>query len=221
MRGIGEFLAGEGYSVLGVRLAGHATEPDDLKRVHWQDWLASVEDGYHLLRGLSKIIFIAGLSMGGVLTLLFSSRFPVSGLILMSTPFQVPPDPRIRYLKLFQYIIPKASKGKSDWHDLNPTEDHVHYPHYITRAVIEVVKLLDEMQSSLPKISAPALIVHSKDDQTVPIEHMRNIYTNIGSQDKEMIAIEKSGHVITRDAQKDQVFNLTGEFIKKVSSNQP
>ena len=68
MRWMGEYLAGQGYSVLGVRLAGHATKPADLIRTRWQDWLASVEDGYHLLQGDCAQIFVCGLSMGGILS---------------------------------------------------------------------------------------------------------------------------------------------------------
>ena len=64
MRWMGEYLANEGYSVLGIRLAGHATQPEDMMRMHWQDWLASVEDGYYLLKDQVDHIFLVGLSMG-------------------------------------------------------------------------------------------------------------------------------------------------------------
>ena len=92
MRWMGEYLAQKGFSVLGVRLAGHATQPEDILRVHWQDWLTSVEDGYHLLKGVASNIVIGGLSLGGVLSLIFASRFEVAGVIAMSTIFELPPD---------------------------------------------------------------------------------------------------------------------------------
>lgn len=44
MRPLGEFLASKGYSVLGVRLAGHTTHPDDLKRTRKTDWLDNIEE---------------------------------------------------------------------------------------------------------------------------------------------------------------------------------
>jgi carboxylesterase len=50
MRLMGKFLAERGYTSLGVRLAGHATHPDDMIRTRYTDWLASVEDGYAMLR---------------------------------------------------------------------------------------------------------------------------------------------------------------------------
>jgi carboxylesterase len=48
MRWLGEYLANQGYTVLGVRLAGHATRPEDMRRMNWEDWAVSVEDGYYL-----------------------------------------------------------------------------------------------------------------------------------------------------------------------------
>jgi esterase/lipase len=58
MRLCGEYLSIKGYPVLGIRLAGHATHPDDLARIRWQDWLVSVEEGLAVLRAVcDKDIF--------------------------------------------------------------------------------------------------------------------------------------------------------------------
>ncbi len=45
MRWMGEYLNRQGYTVCGIRLAGHATRLKDMVRSRWQDWLLSVEDG--------------------------------------------------------------------------------------------------------------------------------------------------------------------------------
>jgi carboxylesterase len=69
MRWLGEYLNGQGYTVCGIRLNGHATKPEDMIRSRWQDWLLSVEDGFNLLRSCTYQVFLLGLSMGGVLSL--------------------------------------------------------------------------------------------------------------------------------------------------------
>jgi carboxylesterase len=219
MRWMGEYLSRQGYSVLGVRLAGHATHPDDLLRVSWNDWMASVEDGYHQLKCVSKEIVIAGLSMGGILSLLFTARFPVAGLIAMSTPYELPPDPRMRFLHLLWRLVPTVPKGEPDWQDPAPAQDHVDYPHYTTKAIIELNKLTAEMRSSLHRITTPALLIHSKKDGSVPYEHMEKIYSHLGSQDKEMVTIENGGHVIVRDIEKERVFEAARAFIQRISGN--
>jgi carboxylesterase len=216
MRWMGEYLAKDGCSVLGVRLAGHATVPDDLLRVSWQDWLSSVEDGYHLLKGMSKDIIVAGLSMGGILTLLFAANFQVSGLIAMSTPYELPPDPRMRFLPWLWRFMPTLSKGEPDWQDPKPAEDHIDYPYYATKAIIELVQLIAEMQVALPRITAPALLMQSTKDGSVSYDNMEKIYTRLGSQDKEMVTLENSGHVIVRDQDKERVFETAASFIRGV-----
>jgi carboxylesterase len=76
MRPLGEALAGAGLTVLGVRLAHHATQPRDMFRSHWRDWYASVLDGYYLLRDQCETVFVMGLSAGGTLALYLAAHRP-------------------------------------------------------------------------------------------------------------------------------------------------
>src|SRR5919108_165379 len=105
MRWMGEYLHQQGYSCLGLRLAGHATHPQDMIRSRWTDWTASVEDGYNLLCGLADTIFLVGLSMGGVLSLLMSTRLKVRGVISMSAPSRLPTDYPIWFLQFISFFI--------------------------------------------------------------------------------------------------------------------
>jgi len=68
MRLMGEYLSEQGLTVLGIRLPGHATDLPDMIRVKWKDWLAAVEDGINILSNCCENIFVAGLSMGGILS---------------------------------------------------------------------------------------------------------------------------------------------------------
>ena len=45
MDDLGKHLSGHGYTALGLRLPGHATNPGDLNRMRWWDWIAAVDDG--------------------------------------------------------------------------------------------------------------------------------------------------------------------------------
>jgi carboxylesterase len=62
MTWFGDHLVKEGHTVLGIRLAGHATTPEDLARTRWLDWLASVEDGINILKGCTQVQIAIGLS---------------------------------------------------------------------------------------------------------------------------------------------------------------
>jgi carboxylesterase len=218
MRWMGEYLASKGYSILGVRLTGHATQPEDMLRAHWQDWVTSVEDGYDLLKGVADQVFVVGLSMGGVLSLLFASQHQVSGVVAMSTPYALPNDPRMPFIQVLSWLQPKMPKGPPDWHDLEAAKDHIDYPYYPTRAIAELRDLLNEMRAALPKVSVPVLLIHSRQDPGVLPHNAEQILAQLGSQDKHLLWVENSGHVITREPEKQVVFKAAEDFIRRIQS---
>src|SRR6478752_1325815 len=71
MRLLGEDLAARGFAVEGVRLAGHAATTRDLAASTWHDWYRSADEALNRLRARvgKKRVAVAGLSMGGLLTL--------------------------------------------------------------------------------------------------------------------------------------------------------
>jgi carboxylesterase len=225
MRWMGEYLMDRGYSVLGIRLAGHATQPGDMIRSRWTDWTASVEDGYQLLHGLADHIYLIGLSMGGILALLMSTRLDVKGVVGISTPYQLADDWRLKYiefLSIFQAYLPKV-KGQpgSGWVDQEAREEHVSYPQNPVRSIAELNKLTTNMRAALPKVRLPVLLIHSKGDKYVLPENMELIYKElVNVQDKTKLYVTNSGHVVTRDAARLQAFQAAAEFIRRVESGQ-
>ena len=218
---MGEYLNEKGLTCLGIRLTGHATDPEDMIRSNWTDWTASVEDGYQLLRGVTEDIFLVGLSMGGILSLLMSTRLYVKGVVAMSTPYKLPDDPRLRKIdwisKIVAYMPKSDEEPGSSWFDKDAWKDHISYPMNPVRSIGELNKLLGEMRAALPKIAVPVLLVHSKDDRYVLSENMELIYADLkNTSDKAKLYISGSGHVVTRDAARHQVFESALEFIQRV-----
>lgn len=220
MRWMGEYLAEQGFSVLGVRLAGHATDPEEMIRTRYVDWMHSVEDGYHLLKGATDRVFLIGLSMGGVLSLLMASKLDVAGVFVMSTPYQLA-DSRIKFTKILAPFIKYLPKTKEEpgatWLDKESWRDHISYPQNPVRSIAELPPLLDEMRAALPKVDVPTLLVHSRNDTYVPADSMEKIYNALGTTDKEMIWVTESGHVIPREPAKTEVFAAAAQFIRRVS----
>jgi carboxylesterase len=225
MRWMGEYLNRElGFTCLGVRLSGHATRPKDMVRSRWTDWTASVEDGYNLLRGAADEIYFVGLSMGGALSLLMSTRLDVKGIVTISAPYQLTAQYPAWQIKLYSYFrtyLPK-SKGEpgAGWFDMEAYKGHISYPLNPIRSAAELKLLLDKMQTALPKITAPALLIHSKDDAYVLPENMEKIYAGlVNTSDKTKLLVTGSGHVVTRDAARHQVFEAARDFIKRIEEN--
>ena len=221
---MGEFLHGQGYTCLGVRLAGHATHPTDMIRSTRADWIASVEDGYHTLCGLTDGIFLMGLSMGGVLSLLLATRLNVMGVVALSTPHRMPSDYPVWLMRLFSHFMPFHRKGSGDpgsgWFDSLAYKEHISYPRNPVRSAAELKLLILEMRKSLPEVHVPVLLMHSRDDRYVLPENMEQIYDELtGASDKTRLYITGSGHVLPRDAASQQVFQHTLAFIQRVGSS--
>jgi len=235
MRWMGEYLNHEhGFHSLGVRLAGHATHPEDMVRSHHTDWMASVEDGYHLLRdalpvghrdgvslskgGVSDRIYLVGLSMGGVLSLLMSTKLDVAGVVAMSTPYRFPYNYPLWMVRLISMFVRFRPKSGEDWFDQAAYAEHVSYPENPVRSGAEFYSLVTKMQAALPNLSVPVLLVHSKNDASVSPESMEHIFAALGTSDKTKLYITGAGHVVTRDAAKEQVFEAAANFIHRIES---
>ena len=223
MRWMGEYLNEQGYTCLGIRLAGHGTQPEAMVRSRWTDWVASVEDGYHLLCNITDNIFLVGLSMGGILSLYMSSQLQVRGVIAMSTPSRLPTDYPIWLLKLISLVIrfrPKSNEPPgSGWFDKTAYEDHIAYGKNPVRSTAELKKLILEMHAALPKVKVPVLLMHSKDERYILADNLESIYAGlVNVPEKTKLYLTGSGHVLPRDASREQVFQSAAEFIRRVDS---
>jgi carboxylesterase len=221
MRWMGEYLSGRGYTVLAPRIFAHGTQLSDMYRARWKDWVASAEDGYHLLAGSCDQVFIAGLSMGGALSLLLGSYLPVSAVIAMAAPYEMH-DPMVRRLRpilpllsVFLKSRPKASSGI-----LDPIAEqlHVDYAGFPVRGGYELQELLAAMRNQLSKLDKPTLLINAKLDTSVPPEHVQSIYAALASTDKQILMLEEGGHNIPRDLDRQTAFSAAGDFIQRVAS---
>ena len=220
LRWLGEFLHRQGHSVLGIRLSGHATQPSDLLHVHSSDWLADLEDGYHCLRGVCSSLFLIGFSLGGVLSATFASKISLDGLVLMATPWDLPPlAHRLRPIlpvmeKVWRYRKPTEL---SDWFDKDAEALNLHYPVQPVHAIGQVFDLVERLPNALAQLHVPTLLIYSQDDGSIPIEHGQRIYDTIPAPHKAYLLIQGSGHNVARDAQRERVFSAVGDFIQVVN----
>jgi len=233
MREMGMYLADCGYTSLGIRLAGHASKPEDMRSIRWQEWVLDLQAGWHILsdaiaiHGSPKRIILIGLSMGGALSLLFASSqfsqmYPVDGVVAMGTPYALQ-DWRIKLIPILHTLIPEFKKGEPDWFDQSVAEDHTAYRVYPTRPVKEMDKVFNAMRDALPTVTVPVLLMHAAADTSGEFydpDSMKHIYERLGSNPKEMLWIEKSGHNIPRDYSRGVAFKATENFIRSISENE-
>jgi carboxylesterase len=221
MRGLGDYLARQAYTVLGIRLAGHGTHPRDMARVRYQDWLGSVEDGLNVLRGSVQRIFIIGQSMGGVLGLVAAAENQVAGVVALSTPCRLPPRGvrvMLRMLRVIRPTVRKPVERSLEWRERREA-GYPAYASYPLASLLELIQLQRVMLDDLPRVDAPVLLIHSRSDTSVAVESSEKIYAELGSQDKEIILLDGMDHSLVRDPRRMEVFKAIDKFLAQRRSS--
>ncbi len=209
MRLLGEYLHGRGFTVLGVRLAGHGTSPQDMAGTRWPHWYAAVEDGFHLLRGLCREVYAAGLSMGALLGFKLAVEYPVAGVAAVSAPLHIF-DKRLRLLPVYRLFrrFERQEKRRYAVGELY----NVAYEAFPLCCLTSLLALIRHVDGLLPFVDRPTLMIQSRNDRTVRPDSAHHIYRRLASRDKQLVWLERSGHVATIDVEHEQVFRRIGDF---------
>ena len=76
-----------------------------------------------------------------------------------------------------------------------------------------MLDLIQCVQEDIPHIQCPALLVQSHGEHTVRPESATYIFDHLKTPCKELFWLEKSGHVITVDIEREIVFEKIAEFL--------
>lgn len=211
---LGNYLYRQGYTVLGVRLAGHGTTVEEMANTNWHEWYHSACDGYHLLRGICSEISVIGLSMGSLLAMRIGRDFPVKKIISMSAPVYIANERNLRFLPPLEKSVGRYQrKNRRELPEL-AKRYNVSYNKMPLVCVHQLLEIIAKTKEILPEISKPILIVQSKNDHTVKEESGQYIYDHIGSKDKQLFKLNFSGHLVTLDIEHDKLFNKIENFLK-------
>jgi carboxylesterase len=215
MRLMGEYLADKGFTVLGVRLEGHGTSPEDMIHTEYRNWYTSVEHGLARLRQECDKIFVMGLSMGGILSLYLASNHAVDGVVSLSAPIFINNRklPLLPIYRMFKTYEPKPRKPLP----VDP-KYNISYDRTPLRCVSSLLELINLVKVRLKDITAPVLIIQSRSERTVKPESAEYIYRNLTAAiDKKLFWLYGSGHIVTLDKERDVVFAEVLKFIQKHS----
>ncbi len=233
MRALASFCNRKGYTVLCPRLANHGASIDVLKFSRWQDFYASVRSAFlSLPLEEKKDVFVAGLSMGSLLSLLLVDEFPeeikavsclaptlfydgwnTTGLkFLLPLVYRLP----IKYMFYFKEEMPYGVKnkaiqervrsyyGNASLHDVDGVAEHG-YAYFPISLLYQLHLLVRHLMQRLPNIKVPVQLIHAKDDDVASVKNSTCIYDKIGSDVKEMVFLYNSHHVITADQERGVV----------------
>ena len=211
----GKYLNAEGFTVLGIRLAGHGTNEKDLSRTTKEDWINSVIDGFSILHGCCEKVSVIGHSMGGLLTLKLAtiSSIKIYKLITLSAPIFINEELGLKFLPPREEclgLMTKSSRRKLK--DVPPAVNRV-YRKMPFVSIHELVDLLNDVKRNLKRVEFPILIFHGKEDHTANVESAEYIYENVASSKKQIELIDNMGHLLPLSEGRENIFKLTANFL--------
>lgn len=228
MRYLGERMTAAGIRVRGVRLAGHASAPEELGQFTQENWYESVVRGFEELRAYGSPNIVVGLSCGAVLAARLAEDQPeaVSGLVMLAPAFFLPRQQMLTIKAvsalgaLTKSLYLHNDRG-SDIHDQSAALIHPTCKLMPLSAPIELLKLSAIVRARLSRIKQPALIMHSINDHTCPEQkNVRYLMQHLGSAEKRAVILDQSFHVITVDSDKDRVVAEVLGFANRFRSHE-
>ncbi|KMK92616.1 alpha/beta hydrolase [Rossellomorea marisflavi] len=214
VKGLGRVLRQAGFTCHAPLYTGHGGEAEVLIGTSPEEWWQDAQDGFRYLQeqGYGKIA-VAGVSLGGTYALRLAMMHPVSGMISMCAPTRGKSrfDLAARVIDYAERF--KTFEGKQE--ELRKEE--------MDRLAQRDMSFLDELQSfiddtgnRLSAIKDPTLILQGAKDASLYKESAFRIHDEILSEEKELKWYGESGHIITLDQERQQVYEDVKDFLLRL-----
>jgi carboxylesterase len=210
-----------GFDVSAPLLPGHNTDPFDLNKKQYTDWTDYMENKLKAVCSRYETVFVAGESMGGLLSCYLAERYPkITGLLLFAPAISVKNLALLGILRYFKPYIGQPDESEAVDEDergyIYPWKGYNVKP---TTAGFELYRLQRLVRKDLAKINQPALIFQGVHDQTIEVKSAEIVYQEISSLQKELIYLQDSAHCIILDKEFDFVVEKSLQFLAKLSNH--
>lgn len=213
-------------------LAGHHATVAELAATRWTDWLVTAEAALvELHRDVQKAsgkrpqLAVVGLSMGGLLALELSRRYPAIGtgdseadrpaitaLCVLASPIFLPPRQtrairRLAASSLFRRLaVPKLFGA--DLRERNRPQPPLRPRAMPIAALDSLLDLMQEVRGHLGEVAQPTLLAHGMKDHTAPYASMATIAAGLGTplESLRCLALPRSYHLIPLDVEREILF---------------
>jgi carboxylesterase len=215
MIGWARHLEAAGFQVLVPRLPGHGTTWQECNQTAWTDWYGCVNEAFTVLRARCEQVFLAGLSMGGALSLRLAEQHgaAVSGLVLVNPTINLT-DPRMRALPILR-LLPSLGGIANDI--AKPGEVEFGYHRLPLRALYSATLLWADVRRNLNRVDQPLLVYRAINDHVVDASSVRLIKAGVRSSDQTYIELQRSYHVATLDYDADDIFEGSVAFFRRLT----
>lgn len=218
LRYLADDLVAHGYAVRAPLLPGHGRTLSQFAASRSEDWVQLARRELRAMLESYADVSIVGLSMGGALaSILAAGCDEIGALVLMAPYLDMPPAARrvARWHRAFDAsTVYLAGPGaERSIHDPEERARALSYRASTPRLLFELSTIADVARESLPRISAPTLLLQSRQDNRISPAVAEQALAAIGSREKQIVWLEGRGHVITVDYGRDEVFTLVREWL--------
>lgn len=215
MRGLAEAFADAGFSVDLPLLPGHGTSLDDMLTTRWEDWSMAAEAALESLATRCDSTLVAGLSMGGTLSVWLAARHPeVTGVVVVNPLVEPPADSFVEILNgARQAGLDRLPGIGSDIK--KPGVNEGGYDQTPIDALLSLFDAVAALGPQLGAIDCPLLLLSSRDDHVVPPSNGDLLAEAFGGP-VERVYLEESFHVATMDNDAAEIEERAVAFALKV-----
>ena len=211
---LGRALQEAGFTVRGIRLKGHGTCIEDMMAASWEDWLSETREAYDDLSAAFRTVSVAGLSMGGVLSLILSGEKNPACCVSLSAPMGIR-NPFSFAAPVLGKILPVLHKRRKESAvSLNQDYD-IGYQDIPTARVSDLNHLIHLAKTMLPSVRCPLLCAQARQDPSITADSADLILKNAASPVKEKMTLDQPHHLITIGPETDRLYPGICAFITK------
>jgi len=217
LRYLADHLHEEGYSVHVPLLPGHARSLRAFSHVTADGWLAEVESRYLALRSKHDWVAVVGLSMGGAIAIRLAARHADLVALALLAPYVAMPkgiEVAAVLSPLWGTVVPYVySADPRSIRDPEESARNLGYGSITAPALRALRETVRRAFEALPGVKAPTIVVQSRQDNRIAVADAERAFERLGADEKRLVWIEGSGHVISVDLGRAKVFEAVSQWL--------
>ena len=199
-------------------LRGHGTHQRDLRGVTAADWYADASAALDDLLQEVPRAAVAGLSMGGlVATQLGIERAADLAGVGLVAPFFGTKNPLAPFSGLLSRVMPYFPMPRSIY-DPEVYAHNTNYKQGEATSFASAYRYSRTMRKRIEELRLPLLIIASRRDQIIPVPVIEDVVARAGTppDQREVYWLERSGHDILMDMERETAYNLIGAWLARL-----